>query len=174
MFGHNVFMPTLFKLLLPKLRYMGDDKCRIHLDTMWKVYMMAVLNLKTARDRCSPPVRDPNKTNFKRGYMVLIKNHTPKDTFDSKYKPSFRICKKISDKAHDVQDSARKVRWVSVQHLQLLYHTEHVLTNLPDITLFGHTTKYINHPDLMPDLSTAINRKNAHAWHNEHLKCTSK
>ena len=32
MFGHNTFMPTSFKLLLPKLRYMGDEKCRIHLD----------------------------------------------------------------------------------------------------------------------------------------------
>ena len=28
------FMPTLFKLLLPKIRYMGDEKCKIHLDAM--------------------------------------------------------------------------------------------------------------------------------------------
>ena len=58
---------------------------------------MAILNLKTARDKCPPPIRDPDKTDFKIGDMVLIKNHTPKDAFDSNYKPSFRICKKISD-----------------------------------------------------------------------------
>ena len=54
MIGHYPFMPTLFKLLLPKLRYMGDEKCRIHLDTMREIYMMTVLNLKIARDKCPP------------------------------------------------------------------------------------------------------------------------
>ena len=73
--------------------------------------------------------------------MVLIQNHTPKDTFDSKYKTSFRICKKFSNKVFDVQDSTGKVRLMSIQHLQLLYPTEHMLTNLPDITSFGCTTK---------------------------------
>ena len=72
--------------------------------------MMAVLNLKTAREKCHAPIRDPDKTDFKIGDMVLIKNHTTKDAFDSKYKPSFRIWKKISDKAFDVKDSAGKVR----------------------------------------------------------------
>ena len=38
-----------------------------------------------------------------------------------------------------------------------------MLTNLSDITSFGCTTKYINHPNLMPDLSTAIRVKNTHA-----------
>ena len=27
-FGHDAFMPTLFKLLLPKLRYMGDKDAK--------------------------------------------------------------------------------------------------------------------------------------------------
>ena len=44
----------------------------------------------------------------------------------------------------------------SIQKLQLLYPAEHMLTNLPDITSFGHTTKYINHPSLIPDVSTTI------------------
>ena len=125
--------------------------------------MMVVSNLKMTKDKCLPPGRDPDKTDFKIGDMVLMKNHSPKDAFDSKYKPSFRICKKISDKAFDVQDSAGKVRQVSIQHLQLLYSTEHMLTNLLDITLFGHTTKYLNHPNLMPDLNTTIKAKNAYA-----------
>ena len=53
-FGCDAFMPTLFKLLLPKLRYMGDKRCKIQLDTMREMYMMAVLNLKIARDKCPP------------------------------------------------------------------------------------------------------------------------
>ena len=55
MFGYDPFMPTLFKLLLPKCRYMGDKKCRIHLDAIWEIYMMAVMNLKMAWDK-SPPL----------------------------------------------------------------------------------------------------------------------
>ena len=34
MFGHDTFMTTLFKLLLPKYRYIGDEKCKIRLDAM--------------------------------------------------------------------------------------------------------------------------------------------
>ena len=89
---------------------MGDKTCQIHLDSMREIYVMYVLNLKMARDKSPLPIRDHNRTDFKIGDMVLIKNHTAKDAFDSKYKPSFRICKKISDRAIGVQDSAGKVR----------------------------------------------------------------
>ena len=57
MFECECFMPTLFKLLLPKLRCMGDEKCRIHLDIMWESYIMAMLNLKMMRDKCPPHQR---------------------------------------------------------------------------------------------------------------------
>ena len=46
MFGCDPFMPTSFKLLFPKLKYMGDE-CRIHLDAMQEIYM-TFLNLKMA------------------------------------------------------------------------------------------------------------------------------
>ena len=59
------------KLLLPKLWYMGDKKCKIHLDAVWEIYMMAVLNFKMARDKNLPPIRDPSKTDFKIGDILL-------------------------------------------------------------------------------------------------------
>ena len=40
--------------------------------------MMAILNLKTTRDKCHPPIRDLDKTDFKLQDMVLIESHTPK------------------------------------------------------------------------------------------------
>ena len=49
--------------------------------------------------------------------MVILKNHVPTVALDTKYKPSFKICKSISDKAFDVQDSIGKIRCVSIQHL---------------------------------------------------------
>ena len=63
-----------------------------------------------ARDKFTPPIRYPDKTNFKIGDMVLIRDHAPKDNFDLKYKTSFRIYKKVSKKAFDIQGSAGKVR----------------------------------------------------------------
>ena len=81
-------------------------KSRIHLDAMREVYMMAVLNLKTARDKCKPPINDQNKTDFKVGDMVLLKIHTLMTAFDSKYHPSFRICRQLSDKAYNMQDKS--------------------------------------------------------------------
>ena len=42
--------------------------------------------------------------------MLLIRNHTFKDTIDLKYKPSFGNCKKNSDKDFEVHDSTEKVR----------------------------------------------------------------
>ena len=84
--------------------------------------------------------------------MVLLKNHAPTTAFDIEYKTSYRICKQISDKVFDIQDNTGKVRHTSIQHLQLLYPTDQVLTQLPDMTSFGQMTKYINHPKLIPNL----------------------
>ena len=61
MLGHDTFIPTLFKLLLPKLKCMGDEECKIQLDAMREMYTMAVLNLNTARDICPTPIQDPDK-----------------------------------------------------------------------------------------------------------------
>ena len=55
MLGCNAFIPTLFKLLLAKLRYMGDEGCKIYLNAISEIYMLAVLNLNIARDKCPPP-----------------------------------------------------------------------------------------------------------------------
>ena len=102
MFGCNTFMPTLFKLLPRKLRYIGDECCKIYLDDKRDFFMMAVFNLKIARDEYPPLTWDQDRTKFKVGNMVLLKNHAPTRTFDVKYKPSFRICEWIFDNAFDV------------------------------------------------------------------------
>ena len=123
---------------------------------------MAVLNLKMEWDKSPSPIKDPSKANLKIGDMVLLRNHTPKDTFDSKYKSSFWICKKIYNEAFEVQDNLGRFKQVLIWHLKLLHPTGHMLTDLPDIKYFGHTTKNINHQNLIPDLSTTIKAK---IWH---------
>ena len=66
--------------------------------------------------------------------MVLLRNHTFKDTFDLNINQVSEFV--ISDKAFDVQDNLGKIKRVSFQHLQLLHPTDHVLTNLSDINSF--------------------------------------
>ena len=63
---------------------------------------MTALNLKTTTDRCLPPTNDPNKTDFKVAYMVLLKKHTMTTAFNTKNKPSYRVLKQLSNKAFDI------------------------------------------------------------------------
>ena len=78
------------------------------------------------------------------------------NSYDTKYKPSFRICEQISDKVFDVQDSTGKVRHMCVQYLQLLHPTQHVLTHLSDLTSLGWMMRYLNYPNLIPNLDTPV------------------
>ena len=59
MYGQEVYLPTLHNLLQPKICYMGDDECKIHLDAMREVYMLVVLNLKMSHERYPPPTGNP-------------------------------------------------------------------------------------------------------------------
>ena len=59
MYRRDAYLHTLHQLLQPKMRYMGDDKCRIHLSAMREIYMLAVLNLKMSRDHYPPPTGNP-------------------------------------------------------------------------------------------------------------------
>ena len=88
MFRWEDYIPILFALLLSKIRYLGDKKCRILLDAMREVDMMAALSLKTARDKCPPPINDPNIADIK--LEDILKNHTLMRYFDSKYKPKLQ------------------------------------------------------------------------------------
>ena len=59
------------------------------------------------------------------------------EPFDTKYKPSFRICESVSDKDVNAQDSTGKIRQVSIQHLHLYHPIGHVLTHVCDMTSSG-------------------------------------
>ena len=117
---------------------------------------MAVLNLKIARDKYAPLIRDPDKTNLKLGDIVSIRNHTPKTLLIPNIDPGLEFVRKFQTML--LMYKTVLERSGECQYNIYNYHTlaEHMLTNLPDIPSFRHKTKYINHPNLMPDLSTTI------------------
>ena len=88
-------LPALHNLVQPKIHYMGEDECKIHLNAMREVYMLVVLNLKMSHDRYPPPMSNPHDDGLKIGDLVLIKNQTPQLPFDAKYKPSYRKLKEL-------------------------------------------------------------------------------
>ena len=92
--------------------------------------------------------------------MILIKNQAPYSTFDAKCKPSHCIVKKIGKKAFDVQDQTGKMKRVCAEHMQFMYLTEYYLTAFPKKEIFGRTAKYINNPNLMPDLHKDLGETN--------------
>ena len=59
MYGRYTYLLTLHLLLQPKMRYMGDSKCRIHLDAMREIYTMAILNFKMLYGQYPPPTGNP-------------------------------------------------------------------------------------------------------------------
>ena len=71
MYRRDAYLPTLHWLLQPKLRYTGDNECRIHLDAMRDIYMMAVLNLKMSWDQYPPLTGNPWNVDFKIGDLIL-------------------------------------------------------------------------------------------------------
>ena len=117
---------------------------------MGEVYTLAVLNLKMSCDRY-PPRGNPYNKELKRRFSTH-KNPTLQSLFDTKYKQSYRIIKRIGDKSFYMQDPTIKVKRVSVQHLQFIYPAEYYVTALPQIEMFGRTAIFIKHPSLMPDL----------------------
>ena len=80
MFGCDPFMPTLFKLLLPKLRYMGDkhvESIEHHVRNLYD----GSIKPENGKRQMPTPIRDPNKTNFKIGDMVSIRKPYPQGHF---------------------------------------------------------------------------------------------
>ena len=77
MFGCNAFMPTFLKLLLPKLRYMGDEGYKLYMDDMREIYMMAVLNLKLGIINVLLHIEIQTRLNSKVGDVIYIMKKKP-------------------------------------------------------------------------------------------------
>ena len=73
MYGRDAYLPTLHNLQQPKIRYKGDNDCRIHSYAMIEIYMMTILNLKMSCDQYPSPTGKPQNVDLKTGDLILIK-----------------------------------------------------------------------------------------------------
>ena len=88
MFGRDQIMP-LNTFLESKVRYLGDDQCRISLEKLQNIYDLATQNLRRAREKYKGPVQHPPPP-LQVGDMVLVKNHVAK-AFEPHYMGPYRI-----------------------------------------------------------------------------------
>ena len=71
MYRKDAYLPTLHHILQPQMTYKEDEKCRIHLNAMREMYMMAVLNLKMSQHQYTPSTGNPQNTDLKVGDISL-------------------------------------------------------------------------------------------------------
>ena len=73
MFGRDAILP-LNKLIQPQIRYLGNDKNIMSMQTLKNIYKVVTQNLKLAHAKLS----DNNKSiemKLRQGDLVLIKDH---------------------------------------------------------------------------------------------------
>ena len=149
MFGRDRILP-LNTLLEPKIRYMGDDKNIISLETMKNIYEVAATNLKLASEKRDPQEQPP-PTKLQPGDTVLIQNHN-KGPFDPKFIGDFRV---VSLKGNQVEVQPAvggPTEMKHVKHVKYVLPTNAHIDKLPDYSRFGRKTTLRMNPDQILDL----------------------
>ena len=149
MFGRDPILP-LNTLLEPKIRYMGDNKNIISLETMKNLYEVAATNLKMAREK-GDPQEQPPPVKLQPGDKVLIQNHN-KGPFDPKFIGNFRV---VSLKGNQVEIQPAvggPTEMKHIKHIKYVLPTNVYTNKLPDYSGFGRKATLRINPDHIPDL----------------------
>ena len=100
MFGRDPITP-IAKLLEPKPRYYGERGAALKMDTLRRLYMIVVQNIRKAREKL--PKKEEKPHQFKVNDMVLVKDP---DTavFEPRYQTNFRVTAIFGNNRIEVQD----------------------------------------------------------------------
>ena len=87
----------LYKLLQPKIRYLGNDENILSLEALKNINQLVVTNLKLAREKRQPNVYlDPK---LKEGDLLFVKDHMAK-AFQPRFKGNYKL---VSQKGNQVE-----------------------------------------------------------------------
>ena len=89
MFGRDPYTPLL-QLLDPELRYIGNDKSLLVLDTLRDIYALAFHNIKLSREKEEDTFLTYPIPEFNVGDKVLVRNHT-RNVWDLKYDIAYHV-----------------------------------------------------------------------------------
>ena len=151
MFGRDPIMPVA-KLLEPRPRYYGERGSTLKMDTLRRLYMVVVQNIRKAREKLQKKEEVPD--NFKVNDLVLVKDPDAA-VFEPRYQPNFRVTAIFGNNRIEVQDEKGHKSLRRSAHVKYIAPSEKVIQQLPSeqvVKNYGRSTKLLLAPKDIPDL----------------------
>ena len=107
--GRDLYLPKLQDLLGYKIRYMGNDKNGLMIDSLHVLYQETAAHLMHSRQNMNTDIPTFKGEMFSVGDMVLLKDHQ-KGKLLLQFSQTYRVLRKIVDKMVDLIDLQGVVR----------------------------------------------------------------
>ena len=140
------------KLLEPRPRYYGERGSVLKMDTLRRLYMVVVQNIRKARPKLPKKEEEPHS--FKVNDMVLVKDPDAA-AFKPRYQLNFRVTAIFGNNRIEVQDKRGHKSVRRSAHVKYIAPSEKVVKQLPSeqvLTNYGRSTKLFLAPKDIPDL----------------------
>ena len=150
MFGRDPITPVA-KLLEPKPRYYGERGGALKMDTLRRLYMIVVQNIRKAREKL--PKKEDEPHNFKVNDMVLVKDPDAA-VLELRYQLNFRVTAIFGNNRIEVQDEWGH-KSVRSAHVKYIAPSEKVIKQLPSeqvLNNYGRSSKLLLAAKDIPNL----------------------
>ena len=151
MFGRDPILP-LNQLLKPRIRYMGDEKGLLSLESLQRVYQLAVKNLELARSKYDRETSNKREVVVTSGTRVMIKDHTA-GPWEPKYKGDYRVVRSFASQVELKPVGGGKIRRAHITDLKYVLPADQIIDKTPKPRDFGRVTKLFVNLDKLPDLN---------------------
>ena len=151
MFGRDPITPVA-KLLEPRPRYYGERGGALKMDTLRRLYMIVVQNIRKAREKL--PKKEEESHNFKVNDMVLVKDPDAA-VFEPRYQPNFRVTAIFGNNRIEVQDEWGHKSIRRSAHVKYIEPSGKVVKQLPSeqvLKNYGRSSKLLLAAKDIPDL----------------------
>ena len=142
MFGRDPITPVA-KLLEPHPRSYGERGSALKMDTLRRLYTVAVQNIRKAREKIPKKQDEPHS--FKVNIMVFVKDPDAA-VFEPKYQPNFRVTAIFSNNRIEVQDECGHKSIRRSSHIKYIERSEKIVQQLPGeqvLKNYGRTSKLL-------------------------------
>ena len=151
MFGRDPMTP-IAQLLEPKLRYYGEKRNFLQMDSLRRLYAVVAENVKKARDQQSQRRETPLK--LKVNDLVMVKDPDAA-VFQPRYQPNYRVTAIFGNNRIEVQDEKGHKSVRRSAHVKLIEPKTKVAAQLPSaetLKQYGRGAKLLITQKDIPDL----------------------
>ena len=142
MFGRDP-RTNLSELLIPRMRYLGDEKCLLRLDVLHAIYWLTAKNIEAMRRQKSGKIV-AKRTMLAPNDLVIIKDPTAK-AFRPKYKKPARIIKVFNTTALTIDEEGQQQLY-NKKFLKKVTLAEHLHSLKPSLDDVGRLSKFYIDP----------------------------